>query len=115
VTHPFHPWSGRAFLLVGLRQTWGEDRVLFVDEAAQLLSLPVAWTDAGPVDAFVRMAAGRCPFKVDDLLLLARMIVDIRAAAAVPECQAVSAVSAREIMPSGRTLRRRSAADGRTS
>jgi hypothetical protein len=32
VTHPFHPWVGREFVLVGIRQAWGEDRVFFFDE-----------------------------------------------------------------------------------
>ena len=32
VTHPFHPWVGREFVFVAVRQTWGEDRVFFLDE-----------------------------------------------------------------------------------
>jgi hypothetical protein len=31
VTHQFHPWFGREFELLGIRQTWSEDRVFFVD------------------------------------------------------------------------------------
>ena len=26
MTHPFHPWHGREFVFVGVRQTWDEDR-----------------------------------------------------------------------------------------
>ena len=30
MTHPFHPWHGREFLLIGVRQNWSEDRVFFL-------------------------------------------------------------------------------------
>src|SRR5947209_17989817 len=39
VTHPFHPFRGRAFQLVDCRQTWGEDRVYFHDDSGQLAEL----------------------------------------------------------------------------
>ena len=74
VTHPFHPWSGREFVFVAVRQTWAEDRVFFLDEEARQHSLPVGWTDAAGPDVFVTVAAGRCPFKVADLLALARLV-----------------------------------------
>ena len=45
VTHPFHPLRGRTFQLVDCRQTWGEDRVYFHDDAGQLARLPRQWTD----------------------------------------------------------------------
>ncbi|MDQ1368442.1 MAG: hypothetical protein QOF20_795 [Acidimicrobiaceae bacterium] len=62
VSHPFHPWFGREFLFVRVTQTWGEDRVFFVDQDDELLSLPLGWTDAAPVDVFVEVAAGPVPF-----------------------------------------------------
>jgi hypothetical protein len=34
-------------------------------------SLPRAWTSEADSDVFVEMAAGRCPFRVEDLLMLA--------------------------------------------
>ena len=74
MTHPFHPWYGREYEFVALRNNWGEDRVCFHDEQGELKSLPVAWTDAAGLDPFVVIAAGRCPFRVDDLLALASMI-----------------------------------------
>jgi Family of unknown function (DUF5372) len=36
-------------------------------------SLPVGWTDAAGPDVFVTVAAGLCPFKVADLVALARL------------------------------------------
>jgi hypothetical protein len=103
VTHPFHPWFGREFVFVDLRQTWGEDRVLFIDDDGELLSLPVGWTDAAPVVPFVEMAAGRSPFRALDLLALAELM----SAGPAGDCQADYAGSVREILPSGRTLVRR--------
>jgi len=80
VTHPFHPWSGREFVFVAVRQTWAEDRVFFLDAEGRQHSLPVGWTDAAGPDVFVTVAAGRCPFKVADLLALARLAEGCRAA-----------------------------------
>jgi hypothetical protein len=74
VTHPFHPWCGRDFVLVGVRQSWAEDRVFFLDVDGVQHSLPVGWTDAVAVDVFVIVAAGRSPFRVVDLLALAQIV-----------------------------------------
>jgi hypothetical protein len=71
VTHPFHPRFGREHELVVRRQNWGEDRVCVRDEHGEVRSLPTAWTDMVAADPFVVMAAGRCPFRVTDLLELA--------------------------------------------
>lgn len=58
-------------MFVAARRTWGEDRVFFLDEQGVQRSLPRGWTDAGDIDAFVAIAAGRCPLRVEDLLELA--------------------------------------------
>ena len=79
MTHPFHPWSGREFVFVAVRQTWGEDRVFFLDEEGTQRSLPAGWTDAVAPDVFVAMAAGRSPFRVEDLVGLAELIDRFRA------------------------------------
>jgi hypothetical protein len=102
VTHPFHPWCGREFLLVDLRQTWGEDRVFFVDEDGQLFSLPLGWTDAAPVVPFVEMAAGRSPFRAEDLVALAELVAGSRGSGPASNCKPNSAGRVREILPSGR-------------
>jgi hypothetical protein len=73
VTHPFHPWRGREFVFLALRRTWGEDRVFFLSDDGTQRSLPRAWTDAGDPDVFVALAAGRSPFRVEDLLALAAL------------------------------------------
>ena len=74
VTHPFHPWCGREFVFLAVRQTWAEDRVFFLDADGRQHSLPVGWTDAGWPDVFVTVAAGRSPFRVADLLALALLL-----------------------------------------
>jgi Family of unknown function (DUF5372) len=74
VTHPFHPWFGREFVFLAVRQTWSEDRVFFLDTAGRQWSLPVGWTDAVDPDAFVVMAAGRCAFRLADLVELRSLI-----------------------------------------
>ena len=78
MTHPFHPWRGCEFVFVAVRQTWAEDRVFFLDEAGVQHSLPVGWTDATEPDVFVVMAAGRCPFRLDDLLDLTGLLDRLR-------------------------------------
>ena len=74
MTHPFHPLLGREFVFLAMRQTWSEDRVYVLDENGCQCSFPVGWTDALEPNVFVSFAAGRSPFRVDDLLDLARLI-----------------------------------------
>lgn len=64
------------------RLAWDEDRVALTDENGELVSLPAAWTDVDPVEPFVTMAAGRCPFRVSDLLAAAELIEALRAGVA---------------------------------
>jgi hypothetical protein len=74
VTHPFHPLFGRELEFVEARQNWGEDRVVVHDADGAVFSLPAAWTDAGALDPFVVVAAGRCAFTVAGLLAVADVI-----------------------------------------
>ena len=80
VTHPFHPWFNREFAFIGIRQGLGENRVFFLDAEGVQHCLPVPWTDAAEPDVFVVMAAGRCAFRVDDLIALAGLIEGLRGA-----------------------------------
>ena len=59
---------------MAVRQTWSQDRVFFLDGGGRQFSLPVGWTDAAEPDAFVTIAAGRCPFQFVDLVELRRLI-----------------------------------------
>ena len=59
VTHPFHPLHGRVFRWVDCRQTWGENRVYFYNDAGELARLPLRWTDIVPADPTAVVGVGR--------------------------------------------------------
>ena len=48
------------------------------DENGELFSVLTGWTDAAPVDPFVVVADGRCPFTTEGLLALADLIDRLR-------------------------------------
>ncbi|MGH7958477.1 MAG: DUF5372 family protein [Opitutaceae bacterium] len=74
MTHPYHPWRGRRFLLVESERRWGAWRVYYVTAEGLTVYFPAAWTDAGPKDPFVEQAKGRAIARVEDLLALVKMI-----------------------------------------
>jgi hypothetical protein len=63
---------------VTYRHNWGERRVYFHDDTGRLVSLPAQWTSILSLDPFVAIAAGRSPFRVQDLLELSHLIARIR-------------------------------------
>ena len=77
---------------MGVRQTWGEDRVFFLDEEGTQRSLPKGWTDAADPDPFVVLAGGRSALRMEDLLALVELVDDLRAAGE-------DAGAVREILP----------------
>lgn len=79
VTHPFHPWHGQELEFVDRHLAWNVDRVSFRGVDGLVGSLPAAWTDIDPVDPFVVIAAGRCPFRVVDLVAVADLLDALRA------------------------------------
>ncbi len=74
VIHPFHPLRGRQFELVSYGHTWGEHRVYFHDRQGRVVALPASWTDALATDPFVEVAAGRCYFRLEDLVKLSDLV-----------------------------------------
>ncbi|MDI6773571.1 MAG: DUF5372 family protein [bacterium] len=74
MTHPFHPLFGREFDLIDYRHSWGEDRVVYVDEMGEARSLPARWTSAVAEDPAVVVSAGRSHFRVADLVELAKLV-----------------------------------------
>jgi Family of unknown function (DUF5372) len=74
VTHPFHPLAGQEFGFAFRRSNWGEDRVFVFTADGGVRGFPAGWTDAAAADPFVVMAAGRSPFRVQDLLALAGLL-----------------------------------------
>ena len=74
MTHPFHPLYRREFELIEYRTNWGENRVYFRDAEGHLQSILASCTDAGGIDAFVEISAGRCFFRYEDLIRLADLL-----------------------------------------
>ncbi len=54
--------------------------MFFFDDEGVQRSLPRGWTDAGDVDPFVVMAAGRSALRIADLVALTDLIAEIRGA-----------------------------------
>lgn len=79
ITHPFHPDYGQELDLVGRRPHWGEDRVFYRLADGSVSSLPARWTSLVPEDPVVVLTRGRAPFRVDDLIELARLVSRWRA------------------------------------
>ncbi len=74
MTHRFHPLFGRELEFVKRRRNWDTDRVYVFDPGGELVSLPAEWTNAVAVDPFVEIAAGRCPFRIEDLFKLVELV-----------------------------------------
>lgn len=65
-------------MLVERRNTWGEDRVYFHDDAGDLKRMPAAWTSDAAPNAFETVSAGRSHFRTEDLLQLTMLIARYR-------------------------------------
>ena len=74
MTHRFHPLFGRELEFVKRRRNWDDDRVYVYDGQGELISLPAQWTDVVAEDPFVVIAAGRCPFRLEDLVAVADLV-----------------------------------------
>lgn len=94
VTHRFHPLFGQDLEFVKRRKNYGDDVVYVRGLGGEMLPLPARWTDAVPADPFTVTAAGRAPFRTQDLLELAGLVAEltVRLAAGDP-------ASVRQILP----------------
>lgn len=64
---------------MAIRHNWGIDQVYYHDTEGRLRTLPITWTSLIPQDLAVTVGAGRAPFKLSDLLELARLIKKLHA------------------------------------
>ncbi|UUZ65485.1 Y4bD/Y4pK family protein [Polaromonas sp. P1-6] len=80
ITHTFHPWRGKRFVLTTRKQNWGEDRVTFFDEDGRLRSVLASWTNVDEPDAFARAAGSRSWLRTDDLVRLRALVDEVRIA-----------------------------------
>ena len=70
--------TGCEFELVGYAHTWGEHRVFFRKPGEdRVRSLPATWTDIEGADPFLVLAGGRTFFRVEDLVVLTRLLQDL--------------------------------------
>ena len=78
MTHPFHPLSGQVLDVVDRRRFEADRERLCVEGTPGRHEwVPVAWTNLGPPDPWLDIAAGRCLFRVEDLLRLADLIARV--------------------------------------
>ena len=80
ITHPFHPWRGKRFVLVARTCHRGEARVSFFDEVGHQHWMPVSWTSIDEPDAFSRTSAGRSWLRIDDLARLRALVDELHGA-----------------------------------
>jgi hypothetical protein len=75
ITHPFHPRYSEKFSLLSYGRPRGNiETVVLIDANNTTVSVPLSWTDAGEVDAFTAIAAGRSWFRIVDLVRLVPII-----------------------------------------
>jgi Family of unknown function (DUF5372) len=48
--------------------------VTYLGPEQRTRSVPIAWTDLATVDPFVTVAAGRAPFRLEDLIMLRALV-----------------------------------------
>ena len=56
------------------RLNWGAEVLYYHDQQGQLVPIPARWTDRIAEDPVVAISAGRSPFRLEDLLDLARLL-----------------------------------------
>lgn len=78
ITHPFHPLHGQKFELIYYRHGWAEEKVCFYRKDGSVASLPLAWCDLEPPDPYLVIGKGRSSFRVDDLLRLSELLLEVK-------------------------------------
>jgi len=68
----------KEYRLIERKLAWNEDRVFFVDEKGDYRSISASWTNICDTDPFVEISRGKSYFKFNDLLLLRKLLNQIR-------------------------------------
>jgi hypothetical protein len=79
VIHPFHPARGLELELVRYRRSWGRESVDGWRPGGNVMTVPLAWTDACAPDPFAVVSGGRSYFRVEDLVGLVRLVAEVGA------------------------------------
>jgi hypothetical protein len=61
-----------------MRPNWGADQAYYRDRRGRLRLIPIAWTSLNPEDPVVLFGQGRAPFRLTDLLEVARLLDGLR-------------------------------------
>ena len=80
ITHPFHPLYGHRLELLRSKRSRFGDRLWLRGSDGGVLTVPAAWTDQAPIDAFSQASKGRSRFRPDDLIAVVAMVDALRAA-----------------------------------
>jgi len=51
--------------------------VQYYDVSGIVRSMPASWTSVAPIDPFIKIAAGRSPLHIDDLLALIELVAGL--------------------------------------
>lgn len=74
IVHPFHPLSGKEYILITHKLNWGEDRVSFKDEKGEYHCIPSTWTNINPPDLYERNGNDKSFFRINDLIEVREII-----------------------------------------
>ncbi|MCX6382896.1 MAG: DUF5372 family protein, partial [Actinobacteria bacterium] len=74
ITHPFIPQYKDEYEFIDRRQSWGQDRVVYLDKNGDFATIPTSWTDVAEPDMFAIQSAGRCDFKYSNLVELSKIL-----------------------------------------
>ena len=80
ITHPFHPRCDETFERIDYRRSFGGEMLDARDASGKPIAVPLAYTDAAyEEDPFLAISAGRAYFRIEDLLELAEVLVELQA------------------------------------
>jgi len=77
ITHPFHPEYLKKFKLVNYVNSFGVVRIAYYKNDTDITSIPLSWTDAKEADPFIELSGGRSFFKIEELLLIVKLVKDL--------------------------------------
>ena len=77
INHPFHPQSGCRIQVIKVQHFKTGEALVFYRTDKKLVTMPLAWTDLDSPDPFITLSAGRSPFRLTDLVQLAKLVKEV--------------------------------------
>ena len=78
ITHPFHPWYNRQFILDHQATIAAERRFVLLDEQGLTYDIPITWTDYVAPDPCVQIGQGKLKLRADDLVNMVEVVASWR-------------------------------------